>query len=153
MAQTFQALNPTNSSSVKSSDISNTLNSTNPTDILSPNSTLCTHRHAHGYAFCHKCLRISAQTLCIWKSVGDIDFAALPNSFVLKTNHDCGGVVLVPNKAAFLGDKTAFETAMTKLTNHLNTNYYIATKEWHYGNITPRVFAEELLGAQGQKNA
>ena len=56
----------------------------------------------------------------------------------------------MPNKQAFLADKTAFDEAMVKLTKHLNTNYYIATKEWHYGDIEPRVFAEELLGADLQ---
>ena len=35
---------------------------------------------------------------------------------------------------------------MTKLTNHLNTNFYTLYREWHYKDIEPRIFAEEMLG-------
>ena len=86
----------------------------------------------------------------IYKSVEDINFDELPNSFVLKTNHDGGGVVIVPNKEAFLRDSKAFGEAMEKLTKHLNTNFYTLFREWHYKDIEPRVFAEELLGESVQ---
>lgn len=81
----------------------------------------------------------------IWKSIDDIDFDKLPNSFVLKTNHDSGGVVLVPNKQDFLANKQLFSDSMQKLREHLATNYYEFVKEYHYKDIEPRVFAEELL--------
>lgn len=81
----------------------------------------------------------------IWKSVDDIDFDKLPNSFVLKTNHDCGGVVLVPNKQDFLANKQLFSDSMQKLRKHLARNYYEFVKEYHYKDIEPRAFAEELL--------
>ena len=81
----------------------------------------------------------------IWDSVDDIDFDKLPNSFVLKTNHDCGGVVLVPNKQDFLANKQFFNESMQKLREHLTRNYYEFVKEYHYKDIEPRVFAEELL--------
>ncbi|EEO25184.2 hypothetical protein HRAG_02241, partial [Helicobacter bilis ATCC 43879] len=82
----------------------------------------------------------------IYKSVDEIDFSKLPQSFVLKTNHDCGGVVLVKDKESFLKDSKSFNEAMTKLTNHLNTNFYTLYREWHYKDIEPRIFAEEMLG-------
>ena len=72
----------------------------------------------------------------------------MPQSFVLKTNHDGGGVVLVPDKDAFLADSKTFKQAMKKLNKHLNTNYYTMYREWHYKDIEPRVFAEELLGVE-----
>lgn len=83
----------------------------------------------------------------IWKGVDEIDFDSLPNAFVLKTNHDCGGVIIVPDKQTFLANKQIFNEAMQKLKEHLQTNYYEFFKEWHYKDIEPRVFAEELLGA------
>ena len=83
----------------------------------------------------------------IWKGVDEIDFDSLPNAFVLKTNHDCGGVVIVPDKQTFLANKQIFNEAMQKLKEHLSTNYYELFREWHYKDIEPRVFAEELLGA------
>ena len=83
----------------------------------------------------------------IWKSIDEIDFDKLPNAFVLKTNHDCGGVVIVPNKQAFLSNTKLFNESMQKLKEHLATNYYELYKEWHYKDIEARVFGEELLGA------
>ena len=81
----------------------------------------------------------------IYKSVDEIDFSKLPQSFVLKTNHDSGGVVLVKDKESFLKDSKSFNEAMTKLTTHLNTNFYTLYREWHYRDIEPRIFAEEML--------
>ena len=81
----------------------------------------------------------------IYKNVEEIDFTLLPQSFVLKTNHDCGGVVLVQDKDEFLNNKKVFQESMDKLRKHLNTNYYTKTREWHYDSIEPRVFVEEML--------
>nr|WP_304150272.1 ATP-grasp fold amidoligase family protein [Helicobacter bilis] len=81
----------------------------------------------------------------IYKSVDEIDFSKLPQSFVLKTNHDSGGVVLVKDKVAFLKDSKSFSEAMDKLTQHLNTNFYTLYREWHYKDIEPRIFVEEML--------
>ena len=40
-------------------------------------------------------------TLGVWKKFDDIDFDQLPNQFVLKCNHDSGGVIIVRNKNNF----------------------------------------------------
>ncbi|WP_353049825.1 ATP-grasp fold amidoligase family protein [Helicobacter japonicus] len=82
----------------------------------------------------------------IYKNTQEIDFSKLPKSFVLKTNHDCGGVILVPNKDIFLTNSKTFQESMDKLTQHLHTNYYLLHREWHYKDIEPRVFVEEILG-------
>ncbi|WP_345719228.1 ATP-grasp fold amidoligase family protein [Helicobacter pullorum] len=82
----------------------------------------------------------------IYKNVDEIDFSVLPDSFVLKTNHDSGGVVIVPDKNEFLKDSKVFKKAMEKLTKHLKTNYYSRFREYHYKDIEPWLFAEELLG-------
>ncbi|WP_243830424.1 ATP-grasp fold amidoligase family protein, partial [Campylobacter novaezeelandiae] len=89
----------------------------------------------------------------IYKDLYEIDFSKLPNSFVLKTNHDCGGYVIVENKQKFLRDTKVFSEAMEKLKKHLNWNYYDVFREWHYKNIEPRIFAEELLLAENKKPA
>ena len=88
----------------------------------------------------------------IYKSFDEIDFASLPAAFAIKTNHDCGGVVLVPNKQEFLRDQARFETARSKIQQHLATNFYTLFREWHYKDIEPRVFIEELLGASSPAN-
>ena len=82
----------------------------------------------------------------IYKSIDEIDFSQLPQSFVLKTNHDCGGVVIVPDKDVFLADSKILTQSTQKLTEHLKINYYTMYREWHYKDIEPRIFAEELLG-------
>ena len=88
----------------------------------------------------------------IYKSFDEIDFASLPTSFAIKTNHDCGGVVLVPDKQEFLRDQARFQAAKSKIQQHLATNFYTLFREWHYKDIEPRVFIEELLGASSPAN-
>ena len=37
----------------------------------------------------------------VWERVDDIDLSLLPDQFVLKTNHDSGGIWICKNKASF----------------------------------------------------
>lgn len=115
-------------------------------NILSPDSPLFAPIDSiHDLLFATNTSPFLPKLYGIWKSVDDIDFDSLPESFVLKTNHDGGGVVLVPDKQTFLSNKKQFKQAIKKLKKHLNTNFYTLHREWHYKNIEPRVFAEELL--------
>ena len=75
-----------------------------------------------------------------WYSFDEIDFDALPDKFVLKTNHDSGGVMLCRDKATF--DK---EKARGFFERHLNKNYFWSCREWPYKNVKPCIFAEELM--------
>ncbi|MDD6193496.1 MAG: ATP-grasp fold amidoligase family protein [Lachnospiraceae bacterium] len=78
--------------------------------------------------------------LGVWDRAEDIDFDALPNRFVLKCNHDSGGVVICRNK-----NKLDREAARTKLKTHLERDAYIPSREWPYRDVHRVVFAEELL--------
>ena len=71
-----------------------------------------------------------------WKSFDEIDFDKLPNQFVLKTTHDCGGVYICTDKARF-----DYVKARKFLVRHLKSNYYITCREWPYKNVEPRLFA------------
>jgi len=75
-----------------------------------------------------------------WYSFDEIDFDALPDQFVLKTNHDCGGVLICRDKATF--DK---EKARAFLEKHLRSNYYWTCREWPYKNVKPSIFAEQFM--------
>lgn len=77
-----------------------------------------------------------------WQSFDEIDFDSLPEQFVLKTTHDCGGVLICKNKQEF--DHGAARAFMHK---HLQDNYYRHCREWPYKNIAPRIFAEQYLDA------
>ena len=82
------------------------------------------------------------KTYAVWKSAEEIDITSLPDTFVLKTNHDCGGVCICSDKNSFDLDE-----AKNKLRDHLRINYYYTSREWPYKNIKPLVFAEEYLTA------
>ena len=79
-------------------------------------------------------------TLGIWKHFDDIDFDVLPVSFVLKCTHDCGSVILVPNK-----DKMDKKAARKKLEKGLEHNYYYSSYEWPYKNVSPMIIAEQFM--------
>lgn len=79
-------------------------------------------------------------TLGIYDSVDEIEWDKLPEQFVLKCNHDSGGVVICRDKNNFdIGE------AVKKLESCLNRNYYWAGREWPYKNIKPRIIAEEYM--------
>lgn len=75
-----------------------------------------------------------------WDSFEEIEFDKLPDEFVLKTTHDCGGVVICKNKAEF--DKSY---AKRFIDRHLQRNYYLTCREWPYKNVKPKIFAEKYL--------
>lgn len=76
----------------------------------------------------------------VWDSFDDIDFATLPDRFVLKTTHDQGGVVVCHDRGAF-----DVEGARLKLNLHLERNLFWKYREWPYKLIKPQIIAEEFL--------
>lgn len=78
--------------------------------------------------------------LGVWDRFEDIDFSKLPDKFVLKCNHDCGGVVICKDKKSF--DKRA---AKKKLKKHLKQNFYYYGREWPYKNVKPRILCEQYM--------
>lgn len=80
-------------------------------------------------------------TLGRWDKFDDIDFTALPDSFVLKCNHDSANTIIVRDKASF-----DYDTARTRLSNALKTDYYHDLgKQWAYKGIERCIIAEPLL--------
>ena len=79
-------------------------------------------------------------TLAIYDSVEDIRLEDLPNQFVLKCNHDSGGVVICPDKRAF-----NLPAAKERLTKRLEYNFFWEYREWPYKNIDKKLFAEEFI--------
>lgn len=75
-----------------------------------------------------------------WDRAEDIDFDSLPDQFVLKCNHDSGGVVVCKNAASF--DR---EAAREKLARQLKKNLYWWGREWPYKNVKPCIIAEQYL--------
>lgn len=80
------------------------------------------------------------KTYGVWERAEDIDTSGLPERFVLKTNHDCGGVAICRDRGSF-----DLDAARRKLSEHLRTNYFWRTREWPYRNVKPLIFAEEYI--------
>ena len=58
-------------------------------------------------------------TIEVWERFDDIDFAVLPNKFVIKCTHDSGGLVICKDKQNF-----NIEKAKKKIVKCLRRNYY-----------------------------
>ena len=70
----------------------------------------------------------------------EIDFDSLPQSFVIKANHDSGTVILVRDKS-----KLDYQVAEAKIEASLQQLYGWDNGEWAYSYIQPRVFVEEFI--------
>lgn len=79
-------------------------------------------------------------TLGVWERFDDIDFDKLPNQFVLKCTHDCGGLVICRDKS-----RLDIPAAKKKIERAMKTNYYWGEREWPYKNVKPRIIAEEYI--------
>ena len=79
-------------------------------------------------------------TIRIWDSPQEICFDELPNQFVLKCNHNSGGVVVCRNKSELDQAK-----ALAKLSRAFRENFFYRGREWPYKNIEKKVFAEVYM--------
>lgn len=86
-------------------------------------------------------------TLGVWDRFEDIDFADLPEQFVLKCTHDSGGLVIVRDKTKL--DQAA---AAAKINRSLKRNYFFHGREWPYKKIPPRILAEAYMQDGDQQN-
>lgn len=78
--------------------------------------------------------------LKVYNSVNDITLESLPSTpFVIKTNHDSGGVQVIMNQEAInLEELRAYFGAKMG-------NFYYLNLEWEYLNIQPKIFIEQYI--------
>ncbi len=80
--------------------------------------------------------------LGVWKRFDDIDFDALPDRFVLKTNHSSGWNIIVRDKSRL----NRFRARML-MNKWMATDFaYFMGFEMHYSHVKRRIIAEEYLG-------
>ena len=79
-------------------------------------------------------------TLGVWDRPEQIEWDSLPDKFVLKCTHNSGGLVICKDKKKL--DKDA---AIKKLSDALERDYYLASREWPYKNVPRRIIAEQYL--------
>ena len=76
----------------------------------------------------------------VWKDVNQIDYASLPDKFVIKCNHDCGSYHIV-NKL----DGFDIEAVNSALSFCLKRKFGYEHCEPHYNKIKPLIIAEEFF--------
>lgn len=74
----------------------------------------------------------------VWSKPENVEFDKLPDKFVLKSNNGCGHHVICRDKSK-LNKSEAIATLHKAIMSGVNN------VESHYHNITPRVYAEELI--------
>lgn len=75
-----------------------------------------------------------------WDDPKDIAWDMLPESFVMKTNHGSGSVLIVPDKS-----KLDIPATVSKFERWLRIKQNASTTEFHYDRIRPCVVAEQML--------
>lgn len=80
--------------------------------------------------------------LGVWDRAQDVDFDALPQSFIVKCNHGCDF-----NIPCF--DKESFDVAAArkKLDTWMGIDWALLSAELHYSGIERKIIAEPLVGA------
>ncbi len=78
--------------------------------------------------------------IAVYDKVSDIDFDALPDSFVLKCTHGSACNIICPDKS-----KLDIKAAKKKLKKWMKTNYYSLSREWPYKNVKPRIVCEKFM--------
>ena len=82
-----------------------------------------------------------------YDNADEIDFEALPSSCVMKTNHGCGHVHVIDNKANF-----DFAGACADLQKNLQENFVFRWGfEIQYMNIKPKIIIEQNLNLAGRE--
>lgn len=79
-------------------------------------------------------------TLGVWDSFEKIDFDNLPKQFVLKCNHDSGGVYICEDK-----EKLNVTKLRHVFTKELKRDYYLHGRQWVYHDIKRKIIAEKYL--------
>lgn len=79
--------------------------------------------------------------LGVWDSPDEIDFAALPEQFVLKCNHNSGlGMCICKDKSTLDLRKVRRE-----LRKGLRQDYYLPGREWPYKDVPRKIIAEKFM--------
>lgn len=83
--------------------------------------------------------------LGVWNHFDEIEFDKLPDKFVLKCTHDCGGLVICQDKS-----KLDMQAAKEKIEKSLKYNWYYMRREWPYKDVKPLIIAEEYMENDSQ---
>lgn len=80
-------------------------------------------------------------TLGVWDNPDEIDFAKLPEQFVLKCNHNSGKGMFICKDKSSMDERRV----ISNLKRGLKEDYYKKWREWPYKNVHRRVLAEKFM--------
>lgn len=85
--------------------------------------------------------------LGVWNNADEIDIDSLPEQFVLKCNHNSGGIEICRDKSTF-----DFAVAKKRLNACLRKGYYLQGRDKQYRDIQRKVLADTFLddGREGE---
>lgn len=96
--------------------------------------------HVRAYVESKGCSEILNTLYGVYDDVSQIDFSALPDSFVLKTTDGCGTNIICRDKAAIDVKKTE-----AQLQYWMTHKYGWETAEVHYLKIKPKIICEKII--------
>ncbi len=80
----------------------------------------------------------------VWDSADDIEFENLPESFVLKCNHNSGkGMYICKDKSKI--NKKQWKKICKNLNDGLKQDYYKTKMEWPYKNVKRKIVCEKYM--------
>lgn len=75
-----------------------------------------------------------------WNSLDEINIDILPEQFVIKCNHDSGGISICQDKR-----KYDWNSEKRRLSIHVHQNHYYLSREWAYKEVKPCIIAEKYM--------
>ena len=102
----------------------------------------------HDYAWVVLGEDICVPIIKVYDSVDQIKMSDLPDKFVMKANHGYNMNIICKDKKSF-----NLEKVKPQLRKWLETNFGIESGQPHYAYIQPKIFVEELLEDDRQKES
>ena len=84
----------------------------------------------------------------VYDSPYDIDFSALPKSFVIKTNHGSGDAIIIRDKDTLT--KKDIKKICAKMNYLLKCRFSTLGFELHYADIEPKIMIERLIECEDE---
>ncbi|KNZ42031.1 ATP-grasp fold amidoligase family protein [Acetobacterium bakii] len=83
--------------------------------------------------------------LGVYNNFDDIDFAVLPDQFVLKPNHTSGDVYICRDKSTI-----DYQQLRKDVNGWMKRRYYWVHREWPYKNVKPRIICEKFISEENE---
>ena len=109
--------------------------------FMNPTVRQCADKYAvREYVKSCGCEEILNDLYAVYDDVSEIDWGGVPDQFVLKCNHGCGGNIICRDK-----DSLDKQDAITKLNTWMHQEYGLEHVEYSYEGIPRKIICEKLI--------